>query len=152
LAKTVNLGDFSSEIKGFTEATLEEQQAAVARGIIKSHQMLLENSPVDTGQYAASWDFLITEKNAILGNFAPHAAIIERGARPFRPPLQPLLSWAKRVLKDPSQPPDYSDSVWALAIHTRNKIEQSGMEPKNVLEQAMPQIIENVKSELERGV
>jgi hypothetical protein len=112
---------------------------------------LVQNSPVDTGQYVNSWDFDVDEKRAILGNFAPHAPIIEKGARPFRPPMGPLLAWAKRVLKDPSQPPEYSDDVWGLAKGTQNKIAALGMQPKNVLEKTIPLIIENIRRELNRG-
>jgi hypothetical protein len=150
MAKTVELENFANEIKGFTDASLAEQRAAVVSGVIKSLPDLVSNSPVDTGQYAASWDFSETEKSVILGNYAPHAPIIERGARPFVPPIKPLLSWAKRVLQDSSQPPNYSAKVWALAKATQNKIAEHGIKPRNVLENALPGIIQNIKDELAR--
>jgi len=149
--KTIQLENFAQEIKAFSKATIEQQRRAVMNGVVRSVPDLVANSPVDTGQYVASWDFDVDEKRAILGNFAPHAPIIERGARPFRPPLGPLLAWAKRVLKDPSQPPDYSNEVWNLAVGTRNKIEKEGMQPRNVLENQIPMIIANIREELERG-
>ena len=149
--KTVRLENFANEIKGFTKATLEEQQRAVTSGILQSLPELVKASPVDTGQYAASWDFTQTEKSVILGNFAPHAPIIESGARPFTPPIKPLLAWAKRVLQSPSQPPNYDSEVWGLAKATQNKIASEGMKPRNVLEKMLPKIIENIRSELERG-
>lgn len=150
MAKTVRLENFANELKKFTKASLKEQQAAVANGVMQSVPELVANSPVDTGQYAASWSFTMDEKSAILGNFAPHAPIIERGARPFTPPIQPLLAWAKRVLRDPSQPPNYSNEVWALAKGTQQKIAAQGMQPKNVLEKAIPGIIENIRRELKK--
>lgn len=149
--KIVRLENFASEIKGFSKATIEKQRKAVINGVIQSVPDLIAASPVDTGQYVASWDFDVNEKRAILGNFAPHAPIIERGARPFRPPLGPLLAWAKRVLRDPSQPPDYSPEVWRLAVGTQKKIEKEGMQPRNVLEKQIPKIIENIRAELARG-
>lgn len=145
--KTVNLKDFAREIEGFTQATLEEQRQATVRGIAASIPHLVETSPIDTGLYAQSWGFSSTETSAILGNSAPHAAIIEYGARPFTPPIRPLLEWAKRVLQDPSQPPDYSDRVWALARGTQKKIAEKGMLPRRVMEMAIPHIIENIKRE-----
>ena len=148
--KTVRLGDFSRELKNFTNKSLKDQQQAVAKGIVASVPMLTANSPVDTGQYAASWDFTVTEKSAILGNFAPHAPIIERGARPFTPPISPLLAWAKRVLRSPSQPPNYDSEVWALAKGTQQKIAAVGMKPKNVLEKEIPNIIKNIQRELKK--
>ena len=148
--KTVKLGDFSKELKNFSKKTLKQQQVAVGKGIIQSVPMLTANSPVDTGQYAASWDFNITEKSAILGNYAPHAPIIERGARPFTPPIGPLLAWAKRVLGSASQPPNYDSEVWALAQATQNKIAAVGMKPKNVLEKEIPNTIKNIQRELNK--
>lgn len=148
--KTVQLSDLSKELTKFSELALEKQQKAVSSGMLRSLPALVKASPVDTGLYAQSWGFTITEKVAILGNTAPHAPIIEAGARPFVPPLGPLLRWAKRVLKDPSQPPNFSPQVWALAKGTQNKIAKFGMEPKHVLEKNIPMIIDNIKKELER--
>ena len=125
--KTVNLGDFSKVLGSDLKEKLKDQKQAVVDGMLKSLPELTADSPVDTGEYASSWDFSISEKSAILGNFAPHAAIIEKGARPFRPPIRPLLAWAKRVLRSPSQPPDYDSEVWALARGVQKKIEAFGM-------------------------
>jgi len=149
-AKRVSLKELSREIPGFARATVAKQREAVTRGLAKSLPMLAEKSPVDTGLYAQSWDFTVTEEKAILGNFAPHAPIIEYGARPFTPPLAPLLAWAKRVLKSGSQPPDYESKVWALARYTQKKISEQGIKPRNVLRDAIPDILKNIKQELDR--
>lgn len=149
--KFVNLGDFAKELKGFTDKSLKEQQAAVTSGVMRSLPDLVAASPVDTGLYASSWDFTVDEKRAVIGNSSPHAPIIERGARPFTPPIGPLLAWAKRVLKSPSQPPDYDSEVWALARGTQNKIAREGMKPRHVLEGMLPTIIANIQEEL-KGV
>lgn len=152
--KVVKLGDLAKEIKGFSKATIEAQKEAVASGMLRSIPDLVAASPVDTGEYANSWEFTELENAAVLGNFAPHAGIIENGARPFTPPIGPLLAWAKRVLNSPSQPPNYGSDVWGLARGVQNKITKNGMSPRRILEQAIPGIIENVKQEfsrLERG-
>lgn len=145
----VNLKDFSKELGKFTNATLEQQKQAVARGIARSIPDLVASSPVDTGLYAQSWDFTIDEEKAVIGNYAPYAGIIEYGARPFTPPIQPLLAWAKRVLNNGSQPPNYDSDVWALAKYTQKKISERGMEPRHVMENMIPTIIENIRKEFE---
>lgn len=147
--KTVKLMNFSQELKRFSEATVKQQKEAVTSGVLKSMSDLVKNSPVDTGQYAASWAFNSDETSAILGNYAPHAPIIEIGARPFTPPIGPLLAWAKRVLRSSSQPPNYDDEVWRLAKGVQNKIANEGMKPRHVLEKMLPTIIENIRVELE---
>ena len=148
--KTVNLKDFSKELKSFNEASLKKQKEAAVKGIVASIPDLVAASPVDTGQYAASWDFTVQEQSVILGNYAPYAAVIEYGTRPYTPPIGPLLAWAKRVLKDPSQPPDYSDRVWALAKSVQHKIETVGITPKHIMENMIPKIIENIRMEFRK--
>lgn len=149
-AKRVSLKELSQEIPGFARATVAKQRQAVVNGIAKSLPMLAEDSPVDTGLYAQSWGFTETEEKVILGNSAPHAPVIEYGARPFTPPLAPLLAWAKRVLKSGSQPPNYESKVWALAKYTQKKISEQGMKPRAVMQNALPKIIENIKQEFNR--
>lgn len=145
--RVVNLQDLATELGAVSEAHLVELKKATALGVARSIPDLVKASPVDTGLYAQSWDFTANERGVILGNYAPHAAVIEYGARPFTPPIKPLLEWAKRVLKDPSQPPEYSDRVWALAKGTQKKISEQGMKPQKVMENAIPTIIENIKQE-----
>lgn len=149
-AKRVSLKDLERDLPGFAKATVEKQKQAITMGLQRSIPMLVEQSPVDTGLYAQSWDMTVTEEKAVIGNFAPHAPIIEYGARPYTPPIQPLLAWAKRVLKDPSQPPHYSSHVWALAKYTQKKIAREGIKPRMVLTNALPDIINNIKAEFER--
>lgn len=146
--KTVKLENFSKELQKDSKLRLDDQRKAVVKGVLRSIPDLVANSPVDTGEYAASWDFTLTEEKLILGNFAPHAAVIERGARPFTPPIQPLLAWAKRVLRDGSQPPDYSPEVWGLARGVQRKISEEGMMPRHVLRKQIPKILENIRKEL----
>lgn len=160
--RIVQLADFKKELGDFAKQSLEEQRAAVAKGIARSIPDLVAASPVDTGLYAASWDFTVGERSAIIGNYAPYAGIIEYGARPFTPPLGPLLAWAKRVLTgrrgedghviQTGQPETgYSPEVWALAKATQKKIAAHGMEPKHILENMIPKIIENIREEMTRG-
>ena len=145
--KVVNLQDFAKELGVYNAAQVEKLKAAALDGIAKSVPMVVKRSPVDTGLYAQSWGFTPTEFGAVLGNTAPHSAVIEFGARPFTPPIGPLLAWAKRVLKDPSQPPNYSDQVWGLARGTQKKIAEVGMQPRQIMSDAIPAILENIKEE-----
>lgn len=147
--KVIQLSELSRELGRFTEVHIDDMRKAATLGVLRSIPDLVAASPVDTGLYAASWDFTADEKMAVIGNYAPHAPIIEHGARPFTPPIGPLLAWAKRVLQDGSQPPEYSDRVWALAVGTQKKIQREGMKPRNILENALPGILANIKRELE---
>lgn len=149
MATTVKLNEFSKIIKEMPGKSLEQVKRGTVSGVAKSIPDLVEASPVDTGLYAQSWNFTADEQAVVLGNFAPYASIIEEGARPFRPPIEPLLAWAKRVLKDSSQPPNYSAEVRQLAYGVQRKIAERGMAPRKILENMLPQIIENIKREIE---
>lgn len=118
-------------------------------GVLRGQHHLMENSPVDTGLYQASWAVNPKSNTHIeLGNSAPHAPIIEYGARPHNAPLGPLLAWAKRVLKSSSQPPYYDEQVQRLARGVQKKIRERGQEPKHVLTDAIPDLIKMVEEEI----
>lgn len=151
MAREVKLENFADVLKEFSHLTLEKQKKGIVSGVAKSIPDLVKASPIDTGLYAQSWNFTADEESVVLGNYAPHAPIIEFGARPFTPPIKPLLEWAKRVLGDPSQPPEYSKQVKALAYYTQNKISEVGMAPRNILGNMLPKIVENIREELSRG-
>lgn len=146
--KRVFLEDFSRELGEFSKEHILANKDAVASGVLRSVRDLVEMSPVDTGLYAQSWATEATNEYIRIGNFAPHSVIIENGARPFTPPIGPLLRWAKRKLKDPSQPPSFSPDVWKLARGTQMKIAREGMKPHHVMERGIPIILENVRQEL----
>lgn len=172
--KVVKLSDFSKVLGDFSKRSLKEQKAAVARGLARSIPDLVAASPVDTGLYAASWDFRVDDLKGVIGNYAPYAGVIEDGARPFTPPIGPLLAWAHRVLNgtgaDRGQPmtkeqaantynnrteelgqsqlSGYSKDEWRLAVGVQKKIKEHGMQPHHVLQNMVPTIIENIRKEL----
>lgn len=147
----IELKKFPDRLGRFQIEVVKGQKEAIERGIQRSIPDLVKASPVDTGLYAASWEFTVTEKTALIGNTAPYAPVIEFGARPFTPPIGPLLAWAKRVTKSPSQPPNYDSDVWGLAKAVQAKFAREGYTPRNVLTNMMPKIMENIKKELERA-
>lgn len=149
MAGTLKLNEFSKILRDMPGKTLEQVKKGTVSGLARSIPDLVAASPVDTGLYAQSWTFEADETRAVLGNFSPYAAIIEDGARPFTPPIGPLLAWAKRVLKDSSQPPHYSEAVRSLAYGVQKKIAAQGMKPRKILENMIPQIIENIRREIE---
>lgn len=126
----------------------------VERGLLRSLPILIKDSPIDTGQYAASWQVQrVSEESVVLLNSAPHASVVEYGARPFTPPIGPLLAWAKRMLQDPqtpddpTNPNDYSKEVRSLAFAVQAKIAREGIAPKHTVEKNMEAILANIVAE-----
>lgn len=148
MAKVIKLDKFADELKRYQKKNIDNYRKSVADALMKALVRLVKKSPVDTGLFAQSWHLEIDEKKAIIGNSAPHGAIIEFGARPFTPPIKPLLEWAKRVLKKP----EIDDHCWALARYTQNKISEYGMEPKHILTNDIDNIMDDIRNNLKKGV
>ncbi len=147
----VKIDEFDKAWDKATDEMRRTMHKGLVSGTLKGQKIVMENSPVDTGLYQASWRVIeMAFGHVQLGNTAPHAPAIEFGARPHTPPIGPLLAWAKRVLQDPSAPPGYSDAVWSLAKGTQNKIAQFGQEPKHVLTNAIPKIRDEIIREIKR--
>ena len=147
MKKTVQLKDLSKEIQNVSNIEPLAQQALVKAFTIAMGS-LPRKSPVDTGMYAQSWGFEVGQDKGVIYNEAPHAAIMEFGARPHWAPIRPLLEWAKRKLGDQSQPPNYSDNVWAMAKAVQKKIAEKGQDPKHILENEWPEILENIYEDI----
>lgn len=155
--RIVNLEDFSGELGNFAKASLEKKRKAVAAGLAASIPDLVQASPVDTGLYAQSWDFSVSERSAMIGNHAPYAGVIEHGARPFTPPIAPLLAWAKRKLSGGSvatgqRETNYSPEVWALAKAVQKKIAKEGMMPHHIMQQEIPRIMQHIREAMKNAV
>lgn len=148
MTKVVQLDKFSEELKSYMEKNLAEYKKAVVKALTDAIPRLVANSPVDTGLFAQSWNLEVTEQSAILGNFAPHAPIIEFGTRPFTPPLAPLLSWAKRVLKKA----EIDDDCYALARYTQMKITEHGMKPRFILTNDIQNIVNDIRDNIKSGM
>lgn len=144
----ISLDKFSDELGKLAKEQVKQFKGAVVDALLKNIIDIVKASPVDTGLYAQSWDLEITEKQAIIGNYSPHAPIIEFGARPFTPPIGPLLGWAKRVLKKPDNDPH----VWALAKYTQSKIAEFGMEPKHILTKQIDKIMEDIRINIRKAL
>lgn len=152
--KVIDLRNLASENLNFTEEMTVNLMDGVERGLMRALPALIADTPVDTGQMAASWKVERHEAHSVLLlNDAPHAAAVEFGARPFTPPIGPLLAWAKRVLQDPQTPDDpndpasYSREVRSLAFAVQNKIREQGMKPHNIVENNMEKILQAIVAE-----
>ena len=154
IVKSVNISDFSKELKNLTPELKKEAIDATYSGVLKSQERLNKETPVDTGFLLASWR---TEKNplepepsVIIGNDAPYAGVVlEYGAKPHTPPLKPLLEWASRKLKKPIHHP----RVRKLAFGVRRKVQRRGVPAKFTLSNAIDDyIIPNIIEEIEKSI
>jgi len=103
VAYKVNLRQFAREVAKLGD----ELEEATLKGI-KSAAYRLESiipeaindtrpyPPIDNAVLVNSHFTTPTKRGAIVGVDAPHAAFMEYGTRPHRPPFQPLADWCYR--------------------------------------------------------
>ena len=137
--KTITLEDFAKQMKD--NSILKEQKekvmGAMERGAEKAIPELEKVSPEDTGEYKDSWRVKKTRNQIQVGNISDHAAHVEFGAEPFKPPLQDLIDWAARKLDTTEHDP----RARAFAVATQKKIEQEGITQQNIMEKSIDEIL-----------
>ena len=133
----IKLSDFIMKM-----ATLGgDVEAAVVRGLqsaalrldgLVAHE-ITHASPhpaVDRGELLSSRQTTLTPTGAVFAITAPHAAAIENGTRPFRPPYQPIYEWlVRKQLVDESEA---SARAWMIC----NAIARVGIAPRHYLSKA----------------
>jgi hypothetical protein len=100
---TIPPGRLGAFIKGSVNKNADAVRRGIRNGMLRGISVLKKNTPVDQGIMKNAWKLVgvVGTKGlmAIL-NDAPHAGIVERGARPHMPPLEPILEWVKRHLRN----------------------------------------------------
>lgn len=153
--KRVTLEGFARELETLSPAlkgavTRGLRSAALRlEGMVKEEIELAQPFPaVDRGELKASVTTVRHPDGANVEVQAPHAAIIEDGTRPFRPPLAPLIAWASR--KFGANEREAKRIAWAVA----DKIASNGIAPRHYFEKAwvrvQPEIAKEIRRELEQ--
>jgi hypothetical protein len=183
-------GKLAGQLKRRNQATLRAVAVGALRGAHRGRAIIVRETPVDQSQLKQSWKVepgnaalrrgerasmsrLITQILAELRNMAPHAGIVELGARPH--PVSPegiiaLADWAKRVL-DLSFTDNVSGPVQiktggrrqmrkdareaaALEIAQRIawKIRKYGQEPTYFVKGSLPLLLQAVEIEVEKAI
>ena len=116
-------------------------------GAHRSRRRLVRRTPVDTGQMKSAWRVAgrSTKSLATIINDAPHAGIIEGGARPHRVSKAgklAIMRWAMRKFG--------IDSVAAYAIATRVafKLRKHGQKGQFIVRDVMDEIRDDLKKEM----
>lgn len=139
------------ELAGKLKAHNEEAKKALRRGANSAaHRAVLllkEKSPVDQGQYRNAWQVKRgADGMPSIGNDAPHAGIIERGARPHpvsEEGIEALTAWAMRRLGLDEK------EARGVAFAIAKKLRERGQEPKWIVRNAMNEIVKITRQEVE---
>lgn len=150
--KTLTFKQFIKELGELTpnmeEAVIKGLRSASQRGVAVVVQSIntptsMTHAAVDTGMLARSVEATDLPRGGQISVDAPHAAVMEFGARPFYPPIVPLFDWAKRKFGVDD------DEAKAIAYAVREHIAIWGIEPRHYLKRSMRRIRKMVPIEVE---
>ncbi len=135
--KKVSLQAFTAIVRALPDkleqATINAARKSALRLQVMVVHSISTHSPfplVDRGKLGSAVQVTPTPTGAIVRVDAPYAAPLEYGARPFMPPLQPLLDWATRK---------GFDNPMAVAMAVRWSFFHKGMAPKRFFWRALQQ-------------
>jgi len=137
------------------------------RGAHRGRALLVHESPVDTGQFKNAWKVRDTSgigTNPQIHNDAPHAGIIERGARPHpvsQEGREAIRAWAKRVLGAELKlnmraqggrvkKVDFEAQLDAIVWGICAKLKREGQVGKFIVEQNLEKLARFAREEVER--
>lgn len=99
-AVVIRPGQLGAFVRSSVKRNLDAVRRGVRNGLLRGATVLSKAGPVDQGILKNAWKIVASEGGMpALVNDAPHAGIVERGARPHMPPLEPILEWVKRHLR-----------------------------------------------------
>lgn len=133
--KKISLERFAAIVEALpaklSQKTINAARKSAARLVVLVEHSIRTNLPyalVDRGRLVQSVTLVLTPTGAIVRVDAPYAPPLEYGARPFTPPLQPILDWATRKgFEDPKA------VAWSILMTFRKK----GMKPKRFFYRAL---------------
>lgn len=151
----LNLRQFAAKL-----TTMEEDiRQAMVRGLRSAGRRMeglvveeIQNAKpypaVDRGDLVNSVEYVEESDGSRVQVTAPHAAVVEEGSRPFRPPIAPLVQWALR-----KKIADNEDEAYQIAHGIRRKFEVQGFTPrwymKKAVRRTQPFVIDEIERELD---
>ena len=144
----LSLGQFAAQV-GKLPADMEQAivrglRSAAQRGVADVVASINAVGATDTGELARSVSAHNTMDGARIVVDAPHADVVERGARPFSPPIAPLQAWAMRKLGVTQA------RAREIAFAVQAKIRRQGIAPRFYFRSAMRTVQLRVPVEVER--
>jgi len=166
----INPKDLPKELRARLKLTPKLVRGGLIVGAQRGKALLVRKTPVDLGQMKNSWRVRKdTKGGAVITNDAPHAGIIEKGARPHgvsKEGQAAIRAWVRRhfriqVWSKPgrsggsiatgtrmrSQKDKELDRITYLIVR---KLQTEGQKPTYLVHDSMPQLERFAKAEVQR--
>jgi hypothetical protein len=143
----INIKDLPARMLQDNKARVELAHNAIRVAAERTRTLLARRTPVDQGQMKNAWRVSGTAENTTVVNDAPHAGIVEAGARPHNvnaAGVEAIRSWVGRHFAGMSDK-EQDGITWAII----NKIKKYGQKPTWLVRNAMPDIEKFLKAEME---
>jgi hypothetical protein len=163
----VRPGELSARIQAHRTAARRAFFEAAIESATRTIPRVRAASPVDQGEYKNSWQVVPVNpagKPALveLRNDAPHAGVIELGARPFFPPIGPLIDWVERKFGDLKGQVSFGgrstlsaaerSEAYGIARAIQRKIGERGLPALRVLGKQLPFMRRTMRKAYERRI
>lgn len=165
-----------AKVRGQLQRRFAGSKAAVRRGSMaaahRSKTMISRHTPSDLGQLAHSWGvrnmgrdskgkFVKTKYMAELYNDAPHAGVVEAGARPHKVSAEgwwSIYEWVERHFPEAASEdgqvdvygndPEFSRITWAIV----RKIGRDGQKATYFVRKRLPALVQIAQVEVGRAI
>lgn len=153
--------ELAGVLKAQARALPQAVRLGVRAGAMRGQAHMPKQTPVDQGQLRNSWRVGVTQGfegsvQAALYNDAPHAGIVEQGARPHavsQEGIEALAAWAQRKLGLDEK------AARGVAYAIAAKIKAEGQAPTYFTRGQMPEltrltaneVLRRIRQEIERG-
>jgi hypothetical protein len=173
--KTVSVAQLPNELQKLEGKLGNALKRGVRMGLHRGRGIIVRRTPTDLGQLRASWKVKTSELVDELLNDAPHAGIVELGARPHKVSAEgwaAIYEWVRRhpeiygekkarsgvkrdkagtVMSDNLGPfkgadPEISGITWAIV----KKINREGQKPTYFVRDSMDLLRKALEAEVER--
>lgn len=158
LGKRIEMDQFPAELERIERAVGDavvvglRSAGEALRGEVVRQMTSAKPYPVaDTGEGRRSWTVVDTPDGANVQNPLRYVAIMEEGTKPFLPPFEPLIAWARRKMRGRGRlskgsagprlrAPDREQLAQELAARTRWKIQRYGIRGRYFWRAAMEKL------------
>lgn len=131
-------------------AVVDEYHAALIRAAQEGVRILRSVLPIDQGDLRKETHLEMEGASPVIVEDQPYAAAQEVGTRPFTPPLDPLIAWARRQAPNIGLDAQDDDEIEQFARAVQAKIAAVGITAKWSTRDAMPKLEAVLMAELSK--
>lgn len=157
MSRTVELNQLGATLRHDKAQQERAMRVASYVAALRGEAIVVAATPSDRGLARQGWRTVQTADGAELRNDVPYIGILEKGSRPHRPPIMPILRWVvrqwgvdlaggKRSFKDLREVPW---QTWSVARAIQEKIATEGTEPHFMVQDNLPTLRRYLREEVE---